>query len=181
MFEGVNLNTVNQYSAHTAAGCNINAFPSPDFAVPPSSATLGQTNCGPTPGNSGCYYVDAREGSYGPQRNGRGGSILALQWEQEGIRICGCTVFSTWLHTPSDRPSLRLLAGDFPRDCVPPDLTMGNPQPDRWPKEFLKGSWESTTCPSSTYFKDMSIVFDITLCGDWAGKRSDVKRFDTSS
>jgi len=146
IFEGVNLDTANQYTAHTAAGCNISTTPSPDYSVRPNSATLGATYCGPSKKNIGCYYVDNRGGSYGAGLNDGGGAVLVMQWEIEGIRI--------W---------------NFPRGYVPRDLESGDPQPETWSNDFLKGAWESANCPSSTYFRDMSMVFDITLCGDWAG------------
>jgi len=92
IFEGVNLNTANQYTAHTAAGCNISTTPSPDYNVSPNSATLGATYCGPSKKNIGCYYVDNRGGSYGAGLNDGGGAVLVMQWEIEGIRICGYTV-----------------------------------------------------------------------------------------
>ena len=174
IFEGINLNSVNQYTAHTAAGCNISTTPSQDFTVPPTSATLGVTSCGPSKKNIGCYFVDDRSGSYGADLNAGGGAVLVLQWEAEGLRICESSfVFClfvallnlvlVWLRFSHD-------LGNFPRGYVPQDLEFGNPHPERWSNDFLKGAWESTTCPSSTYFRDMSIVFDITLCGDWAGK-----------
>jgi len=146
IFEGVNLNTANQYTAHTAAGCRIATSPSPVFSVPASSAKRGATSCGPTPNNNGCYFIDSRNGSYGKGLNANGGAVLAMEWEKEGIRI--------W---------------NFPRGKIPSDLSSGQPRPELWSKTFLKAAWETKTCPINTYFKKMRMVFNITLCGDWAG------------
>ena len=168
------MNSVNQYTAHTAAGCNISTTPSQDFTVPTTSATLGVTSCGPSKKNIGCYFVDDRSGSYGAGLNAGGGAVLVLQWEAEGLRICESSfvfcLFVVLLNLVLVWLRFSHYLGNFPRGYVPQDLQFGNPHPERWSNDFLKGAWESTTCPSSTYFRDMSIVFDITLCGDWAGK-----------
>ena len=182
IFEGVNLNTANQYTAHTAAGCNISTTPSPDYSVCANSATLGATYCGPSKKNIGCYYVDNRGASYGAGLNDGGGAVLVMQWEIGGIRICAYTVrvlfvlvsclFFAILTVNFESCNLCHTSGNFPRGYVPRDLEFGDPQPETWSNDFLKGAWESTNCPSSTYFRDMSMVFDITLCGDWAGRRN---------
>ncbi len=49
------------------------------------------------------------------------------------------------------------------------DLTNDHPTPSLWPKQYLKASWAASKCQTSKFFNDMSLVFDITLCGDWAG------------
>lgn len=180
IFEGVNLNTVNQYTAHTAAGCRIATSPSPAFSVPASSAKRGATSCGPTPNNNGCYFIDSKDGSYGADLNANGGAVLAMQWEQDGIRICMCTIIlsrffpfhSFHCNTLGRLPRVVIYAGNFPRGNIPSDLSSGHPSPELWSKTFLKAAWETKTCPIDTYFNDMSMVFDITLCGDWAGKRA---------
>jgi hypothetical protein len=33
----------------------------------------------------------------------------------------------------------------------------------------MKAAWSSTDCDTKKYFKQHTITFDITLCGDWAG------------
>ncbi|KAF8308406.1 hypothetical protein DL93DRAFT_2063974 [Clavulina sp. PMI_390] len=154
IFEGINLNTQNQYTAHTAANCHINQSPSdPSFAVSTSSSFMARDDCGPSPDNAGCEFIDQNNHgpSFGEGLNGAGGAVLVMEWKDEGIRI--------W---------------NFPRYQVPSDLNpsfgfAASPNPDRWDPSFLKAAWESSTCPTSTYFGEMSMVFDITLCGDWAG------------
>jgi len=138
--------------------------------VSPRSAELGRTDCGPSSDNAGCYFIDERQGTYGPKLNEEGGAVLVMQWEEAGIRICAYIILFTHLC----RFLRCFLVGNFPRGCVPLDLALDHPDPDFWPEEFLKGAWEGTTCPMGTHFKDMSIVFDITLCGDWAGKLTDM-------
>lgn len=59
--------------------------------------------------------------------------------------------------------------GNFPRKAIPADLVANRPIPSQWPHQYLKTSWAYPTCPTDQYFNDMSIILDITLCGDWAG------------
>lgn len=141
------MNTVNQYTGHTAANCTIDKAPSPDFAVPPSSSSNSLPSCGPTPTNSGCAFLDNVQGSYGPALNTAGGAVIATEWTSAGIRI--------W---------------NFPRNHIPMDLVQDRPTPQLWSKQYMKAAWQNTTCPTQKYFNQMSMVFDITLCGDWAGE-----------
>lgn len=92
-----------------------------------------------------------------------------MEWEEEGIRIC--TSLSSVSRTTAGLIGCLSwdLVGNFPHAHVPLDLTLGLPIPALWSKQYLKASWASTACPMKTYFNDMSIVFDMTLCGDWAG------------
>ena len=57
--------------------------------------------------------------------------------------------------------------GFFPRCEVPSDILAETPHPSTWgsPKAF----WSSSSCSSSAFFHSLAMVFDITLCGDWAG------------
>lgn len=55
----------------------------------------------------------------------------------------------------------------FERGSIPSDIDAQSPDPSSWgvPTAF----WSSSTCDISSHFKDMSIVFDTTICGGWAG------------
>lgn len=59
--------------------------------------------------------------------------------------------------------------GNFDRGHVPLDIKLERPVPDLWSPSYLKAAWPSITCSTSKFFKQHSIVIDITLCGDWAG------------
>lgn len=57
--------------------------------------------------------------------------------------------------------------GFFPHCSVPPDILAETPDPSTWPSP--KAFWSNSSCATSTFFHSLSMVFDITLCGDWAG------------
>jgi len=94
--------------------------------------------------NAGCGVVDWSRVSYGPQFDVLGGGMYAMKWDESGIAV--------WY---------------FYRNAIPTDLVNFNPNPSGWgqPSAFLSPD----NCALSTYFANHSIVFDITLCGDWAG------------
>ncbi|KAF8342350.1 concanavalin A-like lectin/glucanase domain-containing protein [Cantharellus anzutake] len=148
IFEGVHYGPTNQMTLHTAPGCSTdtNSTVPNDFRVPPSSAGMGTSNCGPSPNNGGCYFIDNNPTSYGTKFRDAGGAVMAMEWSNRGIRI--------W---------------NFPRNHVPFDLKAQKPVPALWSSAYLKAAWTSTACPPSKYFRQHSIVIDTTLCGDWAG------------
>jgi len=57
--------------------------------------------------------------------------------------------------------------GFFPHGAVPYDILAETPHPSTWPSP--KAFWANSSCPTSTFFHSLQIIFDITLCGDWAG------------
>lgn len=54
----------------------------------------------------------------------------------------------------------------FERGSIPSDIDAGKPDPSSWgvPAAF----WSSDSCDIASNFKDLSIVFDTTLCGGFA-------------
>jgi len=58
----------------------------------------------------------------------------------------------------------------WPRNEIPADITLGAPQPDLWPEPA--GRWPASTCIPSEFFNSHQVIFDTTLCGDWAGVSS---------
>jgi hypothetical protein len=57
--------------------------------------------------------------------------------------------------------------GFFPHSSVPSDILAETPDPSTWPSP--KAFWATSSCPTSSFFNSLSMIFDITLCGDWAG------------
>ncbi|KAF8315245.1 glycoside hydrolase family 16 protein [Clavulina sp. PMI_390] len=146
IYETINLAPSTQYTAHTSAGCMIDTNTS-SLAGVSLTANLNyqvpssNAYAGGTPASIG-------GGSYAGMLTAQGGAVLVMQWEADGIRI--------W---------------NFPRTHLPKDLSLGLPTPELWPNTFLKAAWDSSTaCNVDHYFRNMSLVFDITLCGDWAGQ-----------
>ncbi|KAG8990408.1 hypothetical protein FRB90_001770 [Tulasnella sp. 427] len=101
--EGVNENTYNQMTLHTAPGCTVN----PDAGG--SGKLLGSVCGAAETGNAGCGIVDNNADSYGGGYNSNGGGVHVMLWADEGVSI--------WF---------------FPRGSIPKDLTSEAPQPDNW-------------------------------------------------
>jgi len=109
------------------------------------TGTVINTTCDATVNNNaGCGVVDWSRVSYGPEFDALGGGMYTMKWDETGIAV--------WY---------------FYRNAIPTDLVDLNPNPSGWgqPSAFLSPD----RCDLSTYFANHSIVFDITLCGDWAG------------
>ena len=103
------------------------------------------TNCVTAGGdNSGCAFVSNSAQSYGDGFNSAGGGVYAHLLATNGI-----TVYF------------------FPRSSIPSDITAGAPQPSGWgtPLAFFP----STNCDIPSHFNSHNLVFDITMCGQWAG------------
>jgi len=145
IIEGVHDNEHNQVAYHTAPNC----FLDPNVSVSSTIHTLnGQPNLvcdGNVNSNSGCGFTDWSRASYGPYFDSQGGGVFATKWDEHEI--------STW---------------SFYRAAIPQDIIAGRPNPSHWgvPSARLL----PTNCnPLSKFFINMSIIFDITFCGDWAG------------
>lgn len=130
---------------HTGADCTLNKGVSTSGKLAAFTASVLGTQCASSAGNNaGCAFLDTSDSSYGHGFNTAGGGVFATLIQDSGISI--------WR---------------FGRDEVPADISSQNPDPTSWgsPQAF----WSSSTCDIGSHFIDMSIVFDTTLCGDWAG------------
>lgn len=91
--------------------------------------------------------VQGPERSFGEQFNAQGGGVYALEVRPEGIRI--------WM---------------FGRDALPEDVkAKTSPDPKSWGTPLA--DFPNTECDVTSHFRDMSIVVNIALCGDWAGQQ----------
>ncbi|KAK9436254.1 Concanavalin A-like lectin/glucanase [Metarhizium brunneum] len=139
ILEGVNAQTQNSITLHTANGCtmsNQGALPSTQF----SSA-----DCGALGASKGCQQATVDASNYGDGFNAIGGGVYATEWTSDHIAV--------WF---------------FPRSNIPQDITFQNPNPGSWgapTARFVGGN----TCNINNFFKDHQIVFDTTFCGQWAG------------
>ncbi|KAI9763413.1 MAG: hypothetical protein M1840_000544 [Geoglossum simile] len=141
IIEGVHLNTKNLMALHTDStpGCTINGNG--------QTGTTSTFNCDTTtntqPNNAGCAVNANSDNTYGAGFNKAGGGVYATEWTSSWIRI--------WF---------------FPRGSIPADITAGIPNPSTWgtPSANFQGS-----CDIDAHFSNLQIIFDTTLCGDWAG------------
>ncbi|KAF8506413.1 glycoside hydrolase family 16 protein [Hysterangium stoloniferum] len=146
IIEGVNLQTHNQMTLHTAPGCMLDKAAAPNLNN--SKAFLGNvlsTTCNALlDSNSGCGVTDPNPQSYGPGIEKGNGAVFAMLWDSVGIRI--------W---------------HFNRANTPADLSDFTPDPITWP--VPSAFWSTTTCPVNKFFKNHNIVINTSLCGDFAG------------
>lgn len=106
--------------------------------------TQGDCNA-PGTGNLGCGTPSQDTQTLADGFNEIGGGVFALEWTSSAINIFF-----------------------FPRTGIPQDITSGNPDPSTWGKPST--SFSGSGCNIPSHFKNHQIVFDTTLCGDWAGK-----------
>ncbi|KIY48188.1 hypothetical protein FISHEDRAFT_8371, partial [Fistulina hepatica ATCC 64428] len=139
--EGVNLQDHNQVTLHTSSGCSLS-----NDGLSTTSSYPGNTDCDSTgSSNTGCYYDSTDTQSYGSDFNSAGGGVFAHILNSTGIYV--------WF---------------FTRESIPADITTGiAPQPDTWAAPMA--IYTDTSCDIASHFVEQSLVFDITLCGDWAG------------
>ncbi|GAA6027323.1 hypothetical protein JCM8097_002593 [Rhodosporidiobolus ruineniae] len=94
--------------------------------------------------NAGCGVQDPSPTSFGSGFNAAGGGVFAMLWDSSGIAVYF-----------------------FQRDAIPADIASGAPSPSSWglPRAF----WDGSSCNPQQFFGPQTLVFDITLGGDWAG------------
>ncbi|TFK41134.1 glycoside hydrolase family 16 protein [Crucibulum laeve] len=144
IIEGVHDNQHNQVAWHTAPGCNLDPVANYTGTIS-SSGGSNHTDCNALINdNSGCGITEWSRASYGPFFDSQGGGVFAMKWDENSIAI--------W---------------SFYRAAIPQDIVDGSPNPSLWglPSAVL----ESSQCEIGKFFVNHTIVFDITLCGDWAG------------
>ncbi|GAA5857484.1 hypothetical protein JCM8547_009296 [Rhodosporidiobolus lusitaniae] len=141
ILEGVNVDDTNQYTLHVKDS-NCKQSTSVDIT---GTAVEANNNCdGNADGNTGCSYAEVAENSYGEGFNGAGGGVFVTLFSAASI--------SVWFWSRAD---------------IPDDITSGSPDSANWGKP--SALWPKDSCDIASYFGDQTIVFDTTLCGDWAG------------
>ncbi|KAI0383948.1 glycoside hydrolase family 16 protein [Hypomontagnella monticulosa] len=107
--------------------------------------TQGDCNA-PGTGNLGCGTASQDTRTLADGFNAIGGGVYAVEWTASAINIFF-----------------------FPRTGrIPADITAGKPNPKTWGKPATSFSGPGCNIPS--HFRNHQIVFDTTMCGDWAGK-----------
>lgn len=140
-FEGVNLVTMNQMALHTAPGCTHPAN------ATQTSKLVNSTDCSiDANNNEGCVVTTPTTSSYGQGFAADGGGMFVTEFAEDGI--------SVWFFNRSSIPSA--LSGNA-STVNPSDL--GTPT----------ANWPSSSCSPAQFFDPQALVFDITLCGEFAG------------
>jgi len=126
---------------HTSAGCSITN--NGKFSGDIETANCDVNAAGQSP-NAGCSISTESATSYGDGFNAADGGVYATEWTDSHISI--------WY---------------FPRSRIPADISSGNPNPLGWgtPSAMFQGG-----CDIPDTFKGLQLVFDVTFCGDWAGR-----------
>ncbi|TEA16473.1 Endo-1,3(4)-beta-glucanase [Colletotrichum sidae] len=140
IIEGVNTQESNAVTLHTGPGCSITN----DGTDP--STTLKEKNCNADTAFTGCGQTTSSNQNYGDGFNAIGGGVYAVDFNPQAI--------SVWF---------------FPRTAIPADVSSGNPNPASWGQPIAKFNGGSG-CDIASHFKQQNLVFNIALCGDWAGK-----------
>ncbi|KAF3038499.1 hypothetical protein E8E12_006085 [Didymella heteroderae] len=145
ILEGVNDQTHNGMTLHTAPGCKIG----PDTSIFAGEVTTPDcdVNAKNQSKNVGCSIEHPSTDSYGVGLNAIGGGVYATQWTDEAISVYY-----------------------FPRGSIPDDVLGDAPKPDGW---GLPAAKFTGACNIESMFKEQQIVFNTAFCGDWAGNAWD--------
>jgi hypothetical protein len=145
IIEGVNDQTHNGMTLHTAPGCKIG----PETGIFSGEVTTPNcdVNAKDQSKNVGCSIEHPSTDSYGVGLNAIGGGVYATQWTDEAISVYY-----------------------FPRGSVPDDVLGDAPNPDGW---GLPAAKFTGGCNIAKMFKEQQIVFNTAFCGDWAGNAWD--------
>lgn len=155
IMEAVNMgNTGNAVTLHTTQGCQIGKK-----RRRKQTGTASSYDCwNATNGNQGCG-VTGETWTYGKDFNDIGGGVYAVEIRPQGIRA--------WMfrreNVPSDVPTLEKQSSQSlsPSSMVPDPSSWGTPLAD----------FPNLECDIEKHFRNMSIIINISLCGDWAGRQ----------
>jgi len=144
IIEGANLDSSNLASLHTTSSCTMQQT---RF----QTGTTQSTNCDVSINfNQGCGTLFSRPRSYGTDfNNGDGGYYVMQKSSSQGINV--------WFWSRGD-PSVPSAVKDG-CDMITPSLSWGLPD----------AALPFDSCDYDSHFNAHQIVFDLTLCGDWAG------------
>jgi len=150
IIEGVDEQSNVLTTLHTSDGCDESSVDQSQFTGKWNTGTSGNqaTNCyvnAPNQyANQGCSIVGASQSMGDPFNNNQGG-VYATEWvPNQYIRM--------WF---------------WPRNQIPYDVRMGQPNPGSWGLPYALFNLGSN-CPTS-HFNQNQIIFDLTFCGDWDG------------
>ncbi|KAM6493399.1 Concanavalin A-like lectin/glucanase domain containing protein [Amanita muscaria] len=150
IIEGVNTNNNNLASLHTNPNCTQNL----NRDQVQQSGRTTTTDCDASVNyNIGCGVEFTRPNSFGHNFNANGGGTYIAQLSAtDGIKV--------WFWSRSDRsaPSITTDGGSYPQQFSVNDFG----EPDAYFSLL-------DNCDYKSHFDAHRIIFDLTLCGDWAG------------
>lgn len=92
--------------------------------------------------------------SYGAALNANGGGVYAAELRSEGIRI--------WFFARASLP------GDVSAAINTGSSDTTHPDPSKWGDALA--DFPSTDCDIGSHFRNQSIIVNVSLCGQWAGR-----------
>jgi hypothetical protein len=154
IIEYVNTDSIVATTLHTNSGCDqasedVSSFSGTWSLNPYGGANDNcDVNAGDQYSNTGCSITGPKNAVGNAfNSNGKKGGVFAMEWSVSSGEI---------------------RAFYFPRDQIPSDLQQQAPIPSSWGLPYARFLLGDGSCPTS-HFKEHSIVFDTTFCGDWAG------------
>jgi len=142
IIEGVNDVTPNTISLHVGSTCTMPASRT-------ETGTPASNDCNVnTDDNSGCNVQNPTDNSYGPDFNAVGGGWYVM--ERTG------TYINIWFWARND-------------GSVPPAISSTASSVDTSTFGTPVANFPNTDCSLDDVFGANNIIFDITLCGSWAG------------
>jgi len=103
IIEGVNQQTTDSITLHTAAGCDVSISGSA------AGTTLGSSDCNDNSAGTGCSASTTNTEGYGNGFNSAGGGFYAMNWNSESISVYF-----------------------WPRGSEPSGIDDGQPEPSNW-------------------------------------------------
>jgi hypothetical protein len=123
----------------------VNSAQTNQFTLHTSSGcSFSAGDCGAGDGTTGCPIKSTNPQTYGSGFNAIGGGVYAVEWTSQTISI--------WF---------------FPRTSIPSDIASGSPDPTTW--GAASAQFSGSGCDIDQYFSNNNIVFNVDLCGSWAG------------
>lgn len=163
VIEGVNRDTANSFTLHTTPGCSQASTRDSSFSGKRKlnkNQTASATDCyihAPGQGNNQGCSIGAGDvsGTYGAPFNSAGGGVYVMLWTYDADAAAQYDgKIALWFFERGQ---------DIPSDLLDPH---GHPQP---PTGRPLGLFHTgSSCPAR-HFNEQQFIFDITLCGQWAG------------
>ncbi|KAH8119293.1 2 beta-glucans in both donor and acceptor sites of Gh16 Laminarinase 16a [Phellopilus nigrolimitatus] len=144
ILEGANTGTTNKATLHTTSGCTM-----PQSGQ--QTGTMSFFDCDSSSGsNTGCGTTFKKANSYGAALNKvQGGWFVMKRTNEDGVYVY------FWARNDPSVPA-EVKSG---AKTINPSFSWGEPEA-RFPTD---------SCNWAQHFDAHNIVFDLTLCGDWAG------------